>query len=136
MVMEKKKKSIFCGLFIAAALYYLIASGFHDASVRLSLEDLLAKGVQYQEHYVRTEGRVIPSSVHWDTQANELTFTITSLADSRSRVPVLYRDVRPDNFENAAAVVVGGYYTPGGVFQARELITKCPSKYERAAVSK
>jgi len=25
---------------------------------------------------------------------------------------------------------VGGYYTQGGVFQAEELITKCPSKYE------
>lgn len=136
MAMEKKKRIISSGLIITAALCYLIASGFHDAGVRLSLEDLLAKGVQYQKHYVRTEGRVIPSSVHWDAQANELKFIMTALSDSRPRMPVLYRDVRPDNFQNAPAVVVGGYYTPGGVFQARELITKCPSKYEGAAVSK
>ena len=50
---------------------------------------------------------------------------------------VCYGGAKPNNFEIANAIVVKGSYQEG-VFQASDILTKCPSKYEgdAAAVKK
>ena len=44
--------------------------------------------------------------------------------------PMSYRGVLPDLFRDGQNVTAAGRLDEGGVFQADEIMTKCPSKYE------
>ena len=45
-------------------------------------------------------------------------------------VTVRYRGVVPDTFKDDAQVIVTGALENDGIFHAKELLAKCPSKYE------
>ena len=42
---------------------------------------------------------------------------------------VLYKGIKPGNFEEAIQIVAVGNYDEG-VFRAEQLLVKCPSKYQ------
>ncbi|MCS6966343.1 MAG: cytochrome c maturation protein CcmE [Candidatus Kapabacteria bacterium] len=66
----------------------------------------------------------------YDTRANVFRFV---LQDERGdRISVVYAGAKPNNFELAESVVVRGSAV-GGEFQAVQILTKCPSKYEGSA---
>lgn len=46
-----------------------------------------------------------------------------------TELKVMYRGAMPNNFESSTSVVVTGKYHQG-TFQATDILTKCPSKYE------
>ncbi|MGI6679248.1 MAG: cytochrome c maturation protein CcmE [Dehalobacterium sp.] len=128
--MTVQKKILISSVIVIGAISFLIISGFSNVKVHVALEELIKSGAEYQETYVQTEGRVQGDSIEWDASQVELTFVVTGLKDSTQMMPVLYNKSMPDNFQDATEVLVGGYYTGDGVFQAEEMITKCPSKYE------
>lgn len=72
-------------------------------------------------------GDILRDTVQVDARANRLRF---ELKDEAGQVmPVLYHGPQPSNMGSATKVVaVGG--VENGVFVARELLLKCPSKYE------
>ncbi len=45
-------------------------------------------------------------------------------------LPVVYKGVKPDTFEQGESVVAEGRLGSDGVFQASNILVKCPSKYE------
>jgi cytochrome c-type biogenesis protein CcmE len=51
---------------------------------------------------------------------------------AQSTVTVRYDGVVPDTFKDDAEVIVTGTLGSDGVFQATDLLAKCPSKYEAA----
>jgi cytochrome c-type biogenesis protein CcmE len=61
------------------------------------------------------------------TAGGDFTFTLTD--DQGNILPVVYKRVKPANFDQAIGVVAIGRYA-GGTFQADQLLVKCPSKYE------
>jgi cytochrome c-type biogenesis protein CcmE len=48
---------------------------------------------------------------------------------------VVYSGIMPNNFESSTSVVVTGKYY-GGVFHAKDILTKCPSKYQEHTIPK
>lgn len=63
----------------------------------------------------------------FDSRAGTFTFF---LVDERGKeCKVVLEGAAPNNFEIATSVVAKGRYRDG-VFQASEVLTKCPSKYE------
>ena len=46
-----------------------------------------------------------------------------------TEIKVVYNGAIPNNFESAVSVVVTGKYVDG-YFHAKDILTKCPSKYE------
>ncbi len=128
--MTAKKKIIIGTVIILGAICYLLVSGFSNVKVHVQMEDLVNSGTKYRDTYVQTEGSVIGESINWNAPKVELTFTVAGKLDPTVTMPVIYNKVIPENFQNTTEVMVGGYYTQGGVFRAEELITKCPSKYE------
>ncbi|MCX7798449.1 MAG: cytochrome c maturation protein CcmE [Melioribacter sp.] len=48
---------------------------------------------------------------------------------------VIYHGAMPNNFESSTSIVVTGKYS-NGVFQATDILTKCPSKYQEQTVQK
>jgi len=66
--------------------------------------------------------------VAWSTRELHLTFEIE---DETGKLPISYHGPQPDMLVDAVEAVVIGRYDPvEGVFEAEELLMKCPSKYE------
>jgi cytochrome c-type biogenesis protein CcmE len=64
---------------------------------------------------------------HYDVNSNLFTFVMKD--KQGHEMPVKYTGVRPNNFELAPSVVCVGK-VEGGVFEATDIQTKCPSRYE------
>ena len=61
------------------------------------------------------------------------TFTFYLIDDQGRECKVVLDGAAPNNFELASSVVAKGRFTTDGTFEASELLTKCPSKYEAEA---
>ncbi len=68
----------------------------------------------------------IKESIRFDIKTMTLTF---EGKDETGVLRVVYPKGKPNNFEAATQVVVIGDYK-NGVFEAREMLVKCPSKYQ------
>jgi len=60
---------------------------------------------------------------------NEKTFSFFMIDTHGTEMKVIYDGTIPNNFETATSVVVTGKYKDG-FFHARDILTKCPSKYQ------
>lgn len=60
---------------------------------------------------------------------NDNTFTFNMKDDFGTEMKVVFDGAKPNNFEVAEAVVVKGKMKDG-YFHAKDILTKCPSKYE------
>lgn len=69
-----------------------------------------------------------------DYTAAENVFRFTLRDQDGKTMPVEYRDAKPNNFELAEEIVVGGR-VENGMFMAKTLLTKCPSKYEATTIN-
>ena len=79
-----------------------------------------------QLNLTRNEKQLIIDSVNWDAENLILTFQLT---DGKDTLNVRHKGVAPDTFAEAVSVVVEGKYEDG-IFNATQIMTKCPSKYE------
>ena len=78
---------------------------------------------------VQVAGIVVKGTDRYDLQRNNLIFVLRE--DGGDEMQVEYDGPRPGNFDNVTKVVAIGKYEPKEqVFMARELLVKCPTKYE------
>ena len=68
-----------------------------------------------------------PQHVRYDSDKSELVFALKD--DKNEVMDVVYKGVKPVNFEMATNVVAIGTYKDGR-FAADQLLVKCPSKYQ------
>jgi len=76
---------------------------------------------------VQVMGEIDHQNVHYDIEKQVLHFTISD--EQGNRMNALYAGTVPGNFQQASHVVCLGKYD-GTVFQADQLLVKCPSKYQ------
>jgi cytochrome c-type biogenesis protein CcmE len=116
---------------ILAAVAYLMFSAAQSAGVYyLTIAE--AKSGHAGSGQVRVTGKVVTGSIQYDAKTMQARFAI---ADGPDTLPVEYKGVLPDAFVNDADVIVEGRYNQGQPFQAKDILTKCPSKYENADVT-
>jgi cytochrome c-type biogenesis protein CcmE len=150
-----RMKFIIGGLLIVAAIIYLIVSSTQaSAQYFLTVDELYSKGTEIQGRDVRISGAVIGDSIQYDPQTLNLTFTVASIPgdnkeieaqgglaavlhaavtdSSRQKLNVVYNGPKPDLLRNEAQAIITGKMETDGVFQADELLLKCPTKYEEA----
>lgn len=126
---------------IVAAIAILVYAGTarrgNTIHYYTTTSEFLAKAPQYVNAAVRVNGKVVPGSLEAlnGSGATGLRF---ALGDSLQRtVPVHYTGTAvPDAFREGADLVVEGVYTADSVLEARQLLVKCPSKYEAAPKGK
>lgn len=113
---------------VAAVIGLLIATSFSGStSDYLSVAEVKGLGVE-QARDSRVAGAIVPDSVNYDTRELRLTFQIE---DETGQLAVGYNGPQPDMLVDAVeAVAIGKYDTATQVFEAEELLMKCPSKYE------
>jgi cytochrome c-type biogenesis protein CcmE len=128
---QKQTRFIVGGLIIVLVIGYLIVTSIQgSAAPYLTVSELQSRGPSIYERNVRVTGVIQGESIDWNAQDLVLKFEIS---DEGGRLPVVYKGLRPDMFQDGAEAVVEGRYTEGGVFEAHNLVLKCPSKYEEAA---
>ena len=122
------KKFILGGIVILATVGFLVASGLQSTSVYyLTVNEARTQLRPGGTQVVRINGVADLKSVKWDAQNLNLAFDIV---EGERRLPVLYHGVMPDTFQQSESVVVEGTLSTNGVFDARTLLVKCPSRYE------
>ena len=122
------KKFILGGIVILAMVGFLVVSGLQATSVYyLTVNEARTQLKPGGTQVVRINGVADLKSVKWDAQNLNLAFDIV---EGDRRMPVLYHGVMPDTFQQSESVVVEGTLSTNGVFDARTLLVKCPSRYE------
>lgn len=71
---------------------------------------------------------------NYDINKEEKTFSFFIADENGNEMKVIYNGTIPNNFESATSVVVTGKYQ-NGYFHAKDILTKCPSKYEEQETS-
>lgn len=150
-----RMKFIIGGLLIVAAVVYLIISSTRaSAQYFLTVDELNAKGEQSLGRELRISGAVIGDTIVYDPEALTLKFTVAHIPGdnkeieasgglakvlhqavvdpNRSRLQVVYNDVKPDLLRDEAQAIMTGHLGEDGIFYAEELLLKCPTKYEEA----
>ncbi|MBI2860510.1 MAG: cytochrome c maturation protein CcmE [Chloroflexi bacterium] len=126
--MLKRKKFFIGGLMLVVAMSYLGFMGFQNsATYYYTVSEALAQGNAIYERNLRINGLVVDGSVERVPATSTISFLIT---EADQTIKVVFSGVVPDTFKDSADVVVEGRFDETGVFQAKQLLAKCPSRYE------
>ncbi len=104
---------------ISLAVYSFIQAGVPYVSARVALQQPGSR--------VHVAGRVDHSSVQYDARSGVLRFIL--IDQEGTRLPVHYVGSKPANFDQAPTCSISGVVRDG-VFEATDIKTQCPSKYE------
>ncbi len=151
----QRTKFILGGTFILAAVVYLIVSSTQASKEYfLTVDEVKAQGASVVGKSLRLSGAVIGDTIQYDPNTLALTFEVahvtgdnaeieaqgglavvlkTASSDSTlNRVKVVYVGPKPDLLRGEAQAIMTGKIGADGIFQADELLLKCPTKYEQA----
>jgi len=98
--------------------------------------------IEYEDDFaqVKTTSKTVKATGSWVKEKNyninkdEKTFSFFIKDEKGNEMKVVYEGTIPNNFESATSVVVTGKYQ-NGYFHAKDILTKCPSKYEEQQTS-
>ncbi len=123
-----KWKFLIGGLLILGAIAYVTISSFQtNAIYYLTLKEMYAQGGSLINQPVRINAPLDKSSIQFDDKTLTLRF---NLKEDDLVLPVVYKGVKPDTFEQGESVVAEGKLGADGTFIASTILVKCPSKYE------
>jgi cytochrome c-type biogenesis protein CcmE len=123
-----KAKFVIGALLILGAIAYVTISSFQtNAIYYLNLKELNAQRGSLINQPVRINAPLDKSSTQFDDKTLILKF---NLKEDNLILPVVYKGVKPDTFEQGESVVAEGKLGQDGTFYASTILVKCPSKYE------
>ena len=124
-------------LYIAAlvlflsAVGYLMYSGLTENSLYfLNVSEALA-APQEKLTAVRLFGTVAERDLAPLKGSPGVLFRLEDKDNKTQTIVVLYKGAVPDTFKPGVEVIVEGAMEHGGAFNAKTLMTKCPSKYQK-----
>jgi cytochrome c-type biogenesis protein CcmE len=93
--------------------------------------------IEYADDFakVMSSDKTVKATGSWVKEKNyqinneQKTFSFIISDENGNEMKVIYEGTIPNNFESATSVVVTGKYQ-NGYFHAKDILTKCPSKYE------
>ena len=119
-----KNKYVFGGIIIAV---FLLLMGYLFTQTNIEYIDDFNK-VMASEKTIKATGSWVKEKSYQIDRENK-TFSFVMSDDHGRQMKVIYEGAIPNNFESATSVVVTGKYEDG-YFHAKDILTKCPSKYE------
>jgi len=151
---EKRKRServkfIGAGLLILLAVLYLLISGtLQGARYFITVAELLSDP-SYLGRVVRISGAVDGESIEYDSEKAIIRFEIVNIPNEYDdlatalhealldpmapRLRVVVEDAAiPDLLQHEAQAILTGVLGRDGLFQATELLLKCPSRFEES----
>jgi cytochrome c-type biogenesis protein CcmE len=148
------KVIIGCVVIGIALIYLLVSSTLGSLQYFITIEELLKNSSSYQEKNVRVAGVVIGESITVDAENSIVEFTAVNISSDHEaieqqggmekavqdavnnpksdRIHVIYHGIKPDMLKDKTQAIMTGRLISDQVFEAEELLLKCPSKYENA----
>lgn len=123
-----KNKYIFGGIII---LLFLVVMGYLFTQSNIKYESNFMNVMSSDKTVKATGSWVKEKSYQMDKAQN--TFSFFMRDENGREMKVVFEGVMPNNFETATSVVVTGSYR-NGYFHAKDILTKCPSKYQQNSV--
>jgi len=120
-----RSKYIIGGLVIVAFTIWAGISFNASLTPYVSISD-----AKTMESIVQVKGERLGNG-NFDIEENMFTFNIRD--DQGVEIEVVFDGAKPGNFDQASHVVCVGQYRKGR-FHAKELLVKCPSKYQEEGV--
>lgn len=152
---RKPLKFILGGIVLVGGILYLIITSLNaNAQYFLTVEEVVtrSRAGELEGRNIRVSGAVVGDSITYDIDSLELNFMIAHvpaenqlLAEegglaqalfnavndpARSRLDVVYYGPVPDLLQNESQAILTGRVLSTGVFEADEILLKCPTKYE------
>ncbi len=119
-----KNKYVFGGVIVTVFLLLMV---YLFTQSNIQYENDFAKVMQKDKTFKATGSWVKEKNYQYDKQNK--TFSFYMIDNSGNEMKVIYDGSIPNNFETAKSVVVTGQYKDGQ-FHAKDILTKCPSKYQ------
>ena len=144
--MPKKLRFVAGVILVIAAIGYLIVTAVRNtAEYYLTVDEARARETELSGQTLRIAGRVVPGTIEWDPTSLTLKFAMAQppLSDSQPAVRTVAQNAlgpasfmvlsrgqpKPDMFAAGRDVIVEGRLRRDGTFEARQVLTSCPSKY-------
>jgi cytochrome c-type biogenesis protein CcmE len=119
-----KKSYIIGGIIMVAAIVMAMHSFKSTLTAYVTVKEAKAS-----KRPVQVAGIAVKGTERYDLKSNNLVFTLRE--DGGDEMVVEYDGPRPGNFDEVTKVVaIGKYVQEKRAFEARELLVKCPTKYE------
>jgi len=119
-----KNKYVFGG-FIIVLFLGIMAYLFTQSNIKYESD---FANVKSTENTVKATGSWVKEK-SYEMNREQNTFSFYMVDEKGNEMKVIYEGAIPNNFETATSVVVTGSYG-NGYFHAKDILTKCPSKYE------
>lgn len=125
--MNSRLKIFIAVTVLVIAIMFLIGSGMNDTMVYyVTAKELKADPAKFAGRGLRLNGKVVANSL---VKSSATAFEFAIMADGEL-VRVRYAGILPDTFKENHEVLLEGEYIGDDVFVARQIFTKCASKYE------
>jgi len=124
-----KNKYVFGGVIIAV---FLILMGYLFTQSNIEYADNFTT-VKSSTKTVKATGSWVKEK-QYEINKDNKTFSFFMTDENGNEMKVIFEGTIPNNFETATSVVVTGKYKDG-YFHAKDIVTKCPSKYEEENVT-
>lgn len=120
---KRKKRVIITSAVILVLLGFLVFVTFGGSQASTKVSELKSQPDLVGQP-VRLTGKVAKGT--YQSQSDTHIFEVT---DGKESVKVEYKGILPNSFQDGAEVIADGVYRADGVFRAKSLLVKCPSKY-------
>lgn len=128
---SRQLKFVLLGVGIAVSMVTLVVVGLGNPDgfvYYVTVSEYMEKGDAETAGF-RVNGKVVDGTIERDPSGQDVLFV---MSDGTTAMKVSYHGIIPDTFVDGADVVVRGELGGGEVFEAHEMLAKCPSKYEAA----
>lgn len=128
--MTRKARFVLAAMVVLVAFGVLVITGMRKSRATLyylTVDEFWQQQATLRDQVGRVNGEIVPGSVQYDPGTLVLTMELRGTARN---LPVVYHGAKPDYLEQAPSAVVEGRLGADGVFQADQILLKCPSKYE------
>lgn len=117
--------------YLIGTVLLLVFAGFSYSEFKGALTPYVSYELARDaERTVQVAGGLEQNSSSYDETSGRLLFTLIEPETSET-IRVRYEGVRPANFEDAVSIVAIGRFDAGAKeFDAKQLLVKCPSKYQ------
>lgn len=128
-IFNNKTRLAVVGLTLFLAVGYLVYAAFPGSTMYyVTVSEFLSDGQNLDGRNVRVVGKLVPESFERTPDTIQANFM---LSDEGEMMRATYHGVVPDLFFSPHSdIVLEGSYGGDGVFQVRDVVVKCPSKYE------
>lgn len=134
------------GIVILAAMIYLVVSGTMAGAQYFLTVDSVVHDPEYVGKTVRISGVVLGDTIDYDAETLTINFTIANIPNEYEDLATALHEaannpnatqlavrvenqVKPDLLQHEAQAILTGRLDENGVFQATELLLKCPSRF-------